>query len=164
MSYTVLRDANKKFTGVLRAADQAFVPNDEGNVDYQDFLTWNALQSPPLDTSDGTLTLDEKRATKAAILSEAVKAFVEARYPQHKQRTLTHIRIGATGDVATQIDSVWAWIQDCIEYYYQKEDAIVLADDETELNAITWDFTALAATDPLVSLRDVMGISSSSSS
>jgi hypothetical protein len=163
MSYTVLRDSVKKFVGVRRQSDQAVVPKDTANADYQVFLAWNDLQSPPLDISDGTLTLDEKRAVKAASLSEAVKSFVEARYPQHKQRTLSFIRIGATGSVAAQIDSIWSWIQDCIAYYYQKEDAIVLADDESELNAITWDFAALAASDPQIALRDVMGISSSSS-
>lgn len=41
------------FVGVTRVADGLQIPNDPDNPDWQAFLAWNAVQSPPLDTSDG---------------------------------------------------------------------------------------------------------------
>lgn len=40
---------------VLRLADNAFIPFDEGNTDYQAYLAWLAVGNEPL-PADGTMT------------------------------------------------------------------------------------------------------------
>lgn len=66
MGYTLDR-IKGKVVAVKRVADGASIPLDPSNRDYQDFLTWNAQQSPPLDLSDTFDLADYKRDKNAAI-------------------------------------------------------------------------------------------------
>jgi len=38
-----------KVLNVKRLSDNAYIPLDERNMDYQDFLKWNSKQTTPLD-------------------------------------------------------------------------------------------------------------------
>ena len=60
MTYKLLQD--KK--AVLRKADNAYIPFDEANTDYQEYLQWVAEGN----TVDG-LTWDDIRVTRDGILS-----------------------------------------------------------------------------------------------
>lgn len=42
MTYTLLAN------GMVRRGDDTFIPPDEGNRDYQEFLAWKALGNEPL--------------------------------------------------------------------------------------------------------------------
>ena len=42
-------DGNDSTTMILRKEDHAFIPFDEANKDYQDYLKWVAEGNPPED-------------------------------------------------------------------------------------------------------------------
>lgn len=62
--------ADGSFIGVVRTSDGAFIPESTANRDWQDFLIWQAIQSPMLDLSDGaapaTLSHSQKILTAKA--------------------------------------------------------------------------------------------------
>ena len=54
---------------ILRKEDNAFIPKDEANMDYQEYLAWVAQGNTAEDVDD-TLTWDDIRATRDQILKD----------------------------------------------------------------------------------------------
>lgn len=49
--YQIINGLDGKPSCILRLADQAFIPFDEGNRDYQEYLAWVAEGNQPLAAS-----------------------------------------------------------------------------------------------------------------
>ncbi len=47
--YELIYNFDGKVSAIKRISDGACIPICEGNMDYQEFLTWNQVQSKPLD-------------------------------------------------------------------------------------------------------------------
>jgi hypothetical protein len=109
---------------------------------------------------DATRSLNALKLQRATSLGHDVRMYTENRYPPHKQRTLSHYRGLPTTSQASKdaIDSAWAWLNSVLVYYYQKEDEVVAAADETALYAIAWDMSPFDATDPNVTIRATLGL------
>ena len=54
---------------ILRKEDNAFIPKDEANMDYQEYLAWVA-QGNTAEAVDDTLTWDDIRSTRDQILRD----------------------------------------------------------------------------------------------
>ena len=67
MSYKLLKDSDgNPLKAVRRTTDNAQIPFDEGNIDYQEYLEWSKTNTA--DPLDG-LTWDDIRAKRNGILS-----------------------------------------------------------------------------------------------
>lgn len=169
MSYRAVRafDTNLRFLGALRLSDGVFIPKRAAGLDasYDAFIAWNEAQSPPLSLADGLPDLNTLKEYKISRLGIEVRGYVETRYPVHKQRTLTHI--AATGNQAQKnyVQPAWDWIHSVLSYYYEKEDALIAAADNEAVYEIVWEpGLEFTASDPLVTIREALSLSSSSSS
>lgn len=50
MKYTMtVENKTMEFNCVIRISDVAVIPKDEGNLDYQEYLTWLEQGNEPLD-------------------------------------------------------------------------------------------------------------------
>jgi hypothetical protein len=45
--YKIYNDENKKLTGVIRLSDNACIPLNPANTDYQEYLAWVAEGNTP---------------------------------------------------------------------------------------------------------------------
>ena len=77
---------------VIRLADKACIPRDEGNVDYREFLAWHAEGNEPLaadpppppskDEVDATTAKADAKLTALKSLAPAeIRAWVNANFP-----------------------------------------------------------------------------------
>ena len=109
-------------------------------------------------------TLDEAKFYYASLCDEAVRSFVLSKYPQHRQLTLTNLKIGASPRRLAYLDTLWSWIGQCIGYYYALEDAIVAARSKEEVRAVydNWSeseaWQAIRAADPEVTIRQTLSL------
>ena len=55
---------------VIRLEDKAFIPFDETNTDYQEYLEWKAEGNTPEPVDEDTLTWDNIRSTRDKILRD----------------------------------------------------------------------------------------------
>lgn len=85
--YSIARLPSGVATGVIREADHAIVPLDEGNSDYRQFLEWNASQpeGERLSLEDQEPSLDYLKQQKrqeldAWLASEEAEGYVPAGY------------------------------------------------------------------------------------
>lgn len=157
--YEVRRDpVSKKTTSVFRTADAKDIPIAPGNMDYDEFLIWNAQQIPPLDVSDGIPTLNELKLQRALGLSADTRTYVELHYVQYRQQTFTYLHTSGGANRRAQIQQIWDWINSVFDYYYTKEDEITAAANEAALAAITWSFSQFDVTDPVKTIRVVRAI------
>lgn len=122
-------------------------------------------------------TLDEKKAVLILQLEEDTKNFIEQkstgkRYTQEKQASFNSIYLtnqlivadaeatqGEKDAAQAKIDDileVFAWIKSVLDYHFGINDDILEAEDEDELDAISWDFDSLESTDPELRLQEVM--------
>jgi hypothetical protein len=89
---------------------------------------------------------------------------IEARYSDAQQRSLMMLYqeaqvLGYTNRrdlIQTAID----WIKSVLQHYYLKRDEILAASDSAAVNAVAVDLASLAASDPDVSLEDVITLNS----
>lgn len=88
--------------------------------------------------------------------------FINARYSLDRQLSLSVLRDDARADGLTNrfdyISQVLAWTNAVLYYHFTKQTEIYSTTTHEELDAITWDFTDLSASDPLVSIEVAMGI------
>ena len=64
-TYKLLKDEKGTITSVLRKEDNAFIPFDEANIDYQGYLEWAKTNTAATDE----LTWDDIRSKRDSILS-----------------------------------------------------------------------------------------------
>ena len=57
-------------TCILRKEDNAYIPKDETNTDYQEYLEWVAEGNTAEEADEDTLTWDSIRATRDQILRD----------------------------------------------------------------------------------------------
>lgn len=69
-AYTQQYDMAGRFVGVIRTVDNASIPNDTSNQDYQAFLKWNALQPVPLSLADKPLIVPKVPRSLLAIFTD----------------------------------------------------------------------------------------------
>lgn len=82
--------------GVVRDGSAA-IPRDAGNIDWQEFLTWNAEQQPPLSLADQAPTLRVPRPLLA------IEADILALTPQAKRDAIFADLFGASQKWATNL-------------------------------------------------------------
>jgi hypothetical protein len=58
--YTIRKDKNT----IIRTADRAFIPADEGNVDYQAFKKWNEDGGTSKEEIDDQVIVDSAKESK----------------------------------------------------------------------------------------------------
>jgi hypothetical protein len=63
INYKFIKDFTGKNVSVLRLPDNAYIPFDEGNTDYQEYLEWAKTN-----TTDDSLTWDDIRLKRDNIL------------------------------------------------------------------------------------------------
>jgi len=73
-----------KTDSVIRLADGACIPKDDGNVDWREYLAWRSAGNIPFASE----TLDEAKARRIGEIKAEAGARIEARYPAHKQRNM----------------------------------------------------------------------------
>lgn len=169
MAYEVFRRIDGKVGCIIKDGNMC-IPMTSDNVDYQQFLLWQAEQEVPLDLSDGpsaedlrieALSLEAYKLERAAVLSAEVRDFIYSKYEPHRQMSLTNLKMGALPNRLAYLNQVWVWIQQCMGLYYSKEDLIAAALDKTEVATISispLELASLEVLDPLVTIRQAISI------
>ena len=70
MTYKLTKKAPEGDDLVIRKSDGAFIPFDEANTDYQEYLEWVAEGNTAEAADEDTLTWDVIRATRDQILRD----------------------------------------------------------------------------------------------
>jgi len=128
-------------TGVQRLSDLAWIPDAEGNTDWQEYKKWLADGGvpEPMDTKPLSSCLSELR--------QEVSNYINSHYDAGTQNSFQVIYMLPTTPAAVK-DSllpVWTWVQSVLKYYYTKK-AEILASETPHL--VTWDFSQSDAADP----------------
>lgn len=147
---------------VVRLSDNAVIPADPGNADYQAYLTWVAAGGAP--TPATVPTLDELKQEKGQALWLAMSPnYLYKHYDAGTQSTFLARYIKLSVDPVVnaaklaRLDSVDSWMGSVLLRYYQLKGAIIAAPDNATLDAISWDFPAeFDATDPHVTIPQVL--------
>ena len=69
--------------GVIRITDNAFIPDDPANVDWQEYQEWLAQGNTP----QPQYTFAELKKLKLSELQSLAKSYIERFYPEVKQRS-----------------------------------------------------------------------------
>lgn len=134
-------------------------PPEPGTVIYDD--TPGSEQLVPYED------LNHLKAEKVKKLDQDTQGLVFAHYPLYRQTTLSRLLTDAkeAGNMPNRvayIEQLWAWLdtdQDSVfNYFYVKQAEILAAPDKATLDAITWDFSALEASMPTVSIEQARSI------
>lgn len=64
-------------SGIKRNSDGASIPLAEGNMDYQEFLIWNAEQAVPLDLNSVSQAILDVNAARAARQQAKAQAIID---------------------------------------------------------------------------------------
>jgi hypothetical protein len=95
-------------------------------------------------------------------LRVACQDYILAHYNRDQQASLgvlfTEAAIMGYATRIQYVGQALAWIKTVIGYYYGVKDAMEAATTEDGVDAVTWDFSAMDATDPGVVLRTAAGI------
>ena len=95
-------------------------------------------------------------AAKVEELRIATRDFIYTKYAPERQMTLamlrTEARLDGKQDRAAYCGQVLGWIDACFTYFYTKAFEIMACQSRAAIAAVTWDFTALEAGDPDVSI------------
>jgi len=133
-------------SGVQRLSDGAFIPEAEGNRDWQEYQAWlaNGGVPDPVDPKPVSSYLSE--------ISWDVNTYIVSHYDMGTQASFQAMySIDTTpAEVKTTLLTVWGWVQSVLSYYFTKKAEIEAAEDP---GAVTWDFAQFDATDPGVSLQ-----------
>jgi len=132
-------------SGVQRLSDMAFIPEAEGNTDWQEYKKWLADGGVPesMDTKPLSSCLSE--------LKQEVNAYICSHYDMGTQASFQAMYSIETtpAEIKTLLLSVWAWVQSVLREYYTKR-AEISASSVPHL--VTWDFSQFDVTDPGVAL------------
>jgi len=106
------------------------------------------LPRTPAEADHRTMILDR--------LTTEVNVYINAHYDQGSQASYQALFSLPTTPQAVkdEILPIWPWIQAVMAYYYGKKAEIR---DGEEWQDVTWDFSQFDASDPHVSLEDLMG-------
>jgi hypothetical protein len=123
------------------------------------FLGWYKLN---ISHTGLELDLNGVKVSRINELATETNTLIEARYPAHRQRTLTLLLVQAIAsgliNRINYIQSGLFWGIEVMTWYYQHEDMILsLNTRETILN-YTWDFSTLPP-DPNVTIKSSLAIS-----
>lgn len=146
----------KELLGALRLTDNITIMKN--SPEWADFVAWNDACTEPFDLNDGLPTFEERKAARIAKLEEETLKLVDIHYAEHRQRTLTYLMIEAGTNRKAYIREVWTWITSVFTYYYSKEDEINAAADDASLDAISWNFSDLTASDPQHTIKGALEI------
>jgi hypothetical protein len=137
-------------------ADAVQVPSDTTPVasELADLVALAAAHDPA--------SLTVQQAAKQRALSVSFTTMIYVHYGAAQQSSLAVYldaarAAGLTNRIA-YIDQVRAWVDAGLTAYYALQDEIEAASTQAGLDAVTWDWTAHEATDPLVTLRAARGI------
>jgi len=137
-------------SGVQRLSDMAFIPEAEGNTDWQEYQKWLADGNTPepMDTKPLSSCLSE--------LSQEVNAYICSHYDLGTQASFQAIfSIPTTPQpVKDGLLVVWAWVNTVLGYYFQKKNEL---SESATPHLVTWDFSQFDVTVPGVTLQALMG-------
>ena len=95
-------------------------------------------------------------------LKTAITEYIGAHYDSGQQNTLNALWIEGISkswpNRKAKVQLVMDWVNSVLTYFYQKKDAIVAAADQAALDAINVDFLQFDASDPEVTIQDVISI------
>jgi hypothetical protein len=102
------------------------------------------------------------KEANARVLELASQGYVGNHYDMGAQTSMNALLTEAIAyglvNRAACIGTVLNWVKNVIGYYNDRRDAVMDAVTLAELEAVTWDFTIYDATDPKVTLKQVLAI------
>lgn len=120
-----------------------------------------ALQAD-FDSINNSRLLTRAKTEKVTALSMQFNGFILQRYAQHRQASLTMLYQKALADGqanrAAYIKQAIDWIEGVLDIYYTVRDQVVALADISSVESFTYDFSALEATDPMITLEQAVSI------
>ena len=141
------------------------VTNQNGHVEFlsqseaQDFALLNGGEISEIQI-DSYSSIAEEVERKLHKFDIETQQYIYSKYPAPSQQSYVLEMVFAIYNNQTnkmaKIASIRSWARTVLDYHFLKWAEIEACETKEQLDAITWDFSPFDATDPGVSLREVL--------